>query len=265
MNHLEISGNKLAKEPRNNWVATDILGVNATEVNLGKDKTVKHMHFLVKFVELQLRMILHNNRLTGTHPYQSSPIVWPMMLRGISYWTEASSNGQIYLTGNIAGWWIGLTCIGVFSMIYMGHMILQKRDKVMMHEATRIRLTRTGGFFLLLWAMHYFPFFLMGRCLFLHHYLPAMACNYLLLGTVFDYLFVDGINTPISYQPHDKKFSLNQARLKLKSFVAAGILIGMQFMVYLFLSPLTYGTPGLSAEEATRRKVLKTWDIQFGK
>lgn len=105
----------------------------------------------------------------------------------------------------------------------------------------------------------------MGRSLYLHHYLPAMACSYLLLGVLFEYLFIDGINSPISYQPIDKKYTINQARTTIKSYIAALILISMQFMVYLFLSPMTYGTPGMSAEEATRHKLFKSWDIQYGK
>lgn len=105
----------------------------------------------------------------------------------------------------------------------------------------------------------------MGRSLYLHHYLPAMACNYLLIGCVFDYFFIKGVNSPISYQPPYKKHSFDRAKATLKSYLAASIMIGMQFVVYLFLSPTTYGTTSLSEEEATRHKVLKSWDLQFGK
>lgn len=105
----------------------------------------------------------------------------------------------------------------------------------------------------------------MRRSLFLHHYLPAMACNYLLIGSVFEYFFIHGVNSPISDQPNNKRFITDKTKVTLKSYIAAAIILGMQFTVYLFLSPMTYGTPAMSAEEATRHKVLKTWDIQFGK
>jgi dolichyl-phosphate-mannose-protein mannosyltransferase len=105
----------------------------------------------------------------------------------------------------------------------------------------------------------------MGRSLYLHHYLPAMACNYLLIGSVFEFLFVDGVNSPVSDQPNEKKFSVTSARTTLKSYIAAAILVSMQFTVYLFLSPMTYGTPGLTSDEAYRRKVLDTWDVRYGK
>ncbi|EPB81558.1 hypothetical protein HMPREF1544_11707 [Mucor circinelloides 1006PhL] len=267
LNHMEINGNKKSGEERNYWVATDILGLNATDINLKKQekKVIKQMGFLSKFLELQIKMITHNNKLTGSHPYQSSPSIWPFMLRGISYWTKDDTQSQIYLTGNVAGWWSALVAICLFSFVSVLDMALKKREILIMSETSRIRLNRSGGFFLLLWATHYFPFYLMGRSLYLHHYLPAMACSYMLLGAVFEYLFVDGVNSPVSYQPTDKKYTINQARTTIKSYIAAFVLISMQFMVYLFLSPLTYGTPGMSAEEAMRHKVLKSWDIQYGK
>ncbi|KAI8637449.1 glycosyltransferase family 39 protein [Parasitella parasitica] len=267
LNHLEINGNKKSAEERNFWVATDILGLNATEINLKKQETkvIKEMSFLSKFLELQTKMITHNNKLTGSHPYQSSPSVWPLMLRGISYWTKDDTKSQIYLTGNVAGWWSALACICLFSLTSVIDMAFRKRQVFLLAETSRIRLNRSGGFFLLLWATHYFPFYLMARSLYLHHYLPALACSYLLLGAVFEQLFIDGVNSPISYQPGDKKYTISQAHSTIKSYIAAFVLISMQFMVYLFLSPMTYGTPGMSTEEATRHKVLASWDIQYAK
>lgn len=92
-----------------------------------------------------------------------------------------------------------------------------------------------------------------------------MACNYLLIGSVYEYFFIDGLNSPISYQPNHKKILTDKTRITLKSYIGAAVIIGMQFTVYVFLAPMTYGTPSMSPEEATRHKVLKTWDLQFGK
>lgn len=105
----------------------------------------------------------------------------------------------------------------------------------------------------------------MGRTLFLHHYLPAMACNYLLIGSMFEYFFIDGVNSPVSYQPIEKRYSVERSKSTWKSLIAAVAILSMQFMVYLFLSPMTYGYPAMSPEEARRHKVLKSWDLQFGK
>jgi len=76
----------------------------------------KPMNFIKKFVELQLLMIQHNAGLTASHPYASNPINWPFLLSGISFWTENESQKQIYLIGNLVGWW---TCVVALS-IYVG-------------------------------------------------------------------------------------------------------------------------------------------------
>jgi len=45
------------------------------------------------------------------------------------------------------------------------------------------------GFFFLAWALHYFPFYLMGRQLFLHHYLPAHLASCLVTGALIEFIF----------------------------------------------------------------------------
>lgn len=105
----------------------------------------------------------------------------------------------------------------------------------------------------------------MGRSLYLHHYLPAMACNYLLLGSVFEYFFIEGVNSPVSQLPPNTKHSFDRARSTWKSYLAATVLISAQFMVYRFLAPFTYGDTTLSQEEVSQRKVFQSWDLQFGK
>lgn len=241
------------------------------------------MGFFEKFFELQYKMLDHNNKLNSQHPYQSRPHSWPLMLRGISYWSNYEKKEQIYMTGNIAGWWMGLLCIFVFGAIRVVDMGLIKRDIHLVNQskykkllgqreiltygivATRNRFNRTGGFFLLLWITHYIPFFGMGRSLYLHHYLPAMACNYLLIGSVFEFLFIECVNSPISYQPNEKKYSVTRSRTTAKSYIAAMVILAMQYTVYLFLSPMTYGTPGLTSDEAYKRKIFDTWDVRYGK
>lgn len=72
-------------------------------------------------------MIEHNNRLTVTHPYQSKPQSWPLMSRGISYWTEFDTQRQIYLTGNVVGWWTGALSILLYCVVNFLDLLLQKR------------------------------------------------------------------------------------------------------------------------------------------
>jgi dolichyl-phosphate-mannose-protein mannosyltransferase len=50
-------------------------------------------------------------------------------------------------------------------------------------------LYNSTGFFFLTWAAHYIPFFIMGRQLFLHHYLPAHLASALVTGALIEFIF----------------------------------------------------------------------------
>ncbi|KAL0087197.1 glycosyltransferase family 39 protein [Phycomyces blakesleeanus] len=266
LGHQEVNGNKKNSESSNYWIADEILGLNATEINSKKKGELGHLPFWRKFAELQLKMLSHNSRLTKPHPYQTYPYQWPLMLRGISYWTNTATKEQIYMTGNVAGWWLSITCVFFFAGLLILDALAKRRNYEPILSAVHHRLTQSGGFFFLTFALHYFPFYIMGRTLFLHHYLPAVTASYLLLGTVFQYIFVDGIDLPISscgsISKH-KKETFITARPSFKSYIAAIIIITMQLSVFIFLSPITYGTQGLTSEEVTRHKVLKSWDLAF--
>src|SRR5204862_3181398 len=52
-----------------------------------------------------------------------------------------------------------------------------------------MRMYNSTGFFFLAWALHYFPFYIMGRQLFLHHYLPAHLASCLVTGALVEFVF----------------------------------------------------------------------------
>ena len=56
-------------------------------------------------------------------------------------------------------------------------------------KGSRSRLYNSTGFFFLAWATHYLPFYLMGRQLFLHHYLPAHLASCLVTGALLEFIF----------------------------------------------------------------------------
>jgi dolichyl-phosphate-mannose-protein mannosyltransferase len=84
-----------------------------------ENKPVRHINFFKKFAELQVLMLQHNAGLTSSHPYASEPFSWPFLLSGISFWTDNETKQQIYLMGNVVGWWL---CVGGMS-IWCGIML----------------------------------------------------------------------------------------------------------------------------------------------
>lgn len=85
------------------------------------------MNFFRKFAELQLLMLQHNAGLTASHPYASGPINWPFVLSGISFWTEADSQKQIYLAGNVIGWWTCTIGLSIFVGVLGADLIARRR------------------------------------------------------------------------------------------------------------------------------------------
>jgi dolichyl-phosphate-mannose-protein mannosyltransferase len=138
--------------------------------------------------------------------------------------------------------------------------------------AVRIRLYNSGCFFFLAWFLHYVPFYLMGRSLFLHHYLPALLCSYLVASIVFNFMFVNSVNYPVSISGIGSN-NVSNNRPKVHSVLKAGVdnmtviivtvSIFISFGVYLYFSPLTYGAPGLDPIGINRRRWLDTWDLHY--
>lgn len=127
----------------------------------------------------------------------------------------------------------------------------------------RNRLYNTGGFFLLAWAYHYLPFFTMSRQLFLHHYLPAHLISALVAGVVFSFLFGgDTVNYPVSIADiGTRRRPRTRAVVSKPMMIAFVVVNGLIIGGFVFLAPLTYGTPGLSADEVQTRQILSSWTL----
>ena len=101
--------------------------------NVGNQKP-KSRNFFKKFIELQLLMVQHNAGLTASHPYASSPINWPFLLSGISFWTQNDGQKQVYLIGNIIGWWTCVVAISTYIGIVGADLIARRRGVEPLHD-----------------------------------------------------------------------------------------------------------------------------------
>jgi dolichyl-phosphate-mannose-protein mannosyltransferase len=121
--------------------------------------------------------------------------------------------------------------------------------------------------------MHYLPFYLMGRQLFLHHYLPAHLASALVTGALLEFIFnvepvLDDNATVKGAKRAIKKHLPAREKLAgqnlLSSWAAAGVVIAVVVGGWYFFLPLTYGYPGLSVQEVQNRKWLG-YDLHFAK
>ena len=295
----EINGNKNLAQSSNIWYVDDIPSLDPDDQRSKKEeRRVKHVPFLKKWFELQRAMFAHNNALTSSHPYASQPFQWPFLLRGVSFWTQNDTRQQIYFLGNPLGWWIASSLLAVYAGIIGADQLSLRRGVDAMDRRTRNRLYNSTGFFFLAWALHYFPFYLMGRQLFLHHYLPAHIASCLVTGGLVEFIFnieplvleevavdVAKSGTPqtmgttggeqfggFGAAPHKKvvkqqglpaRESLAGQRL-YGAWAACVAILAVVLGGWYFFLPLTYGYPGLSVSEVNARKWLG-YDLHFAK
>ncbi|QDS68433.1 hypothetical protein FKW77_010800 [Venturia effusa] len=271
----EINGNKNVVQASNVWYVEEIAGLPADSPRLQKEKKeVKRVPFLKKYFELQRAMFFHNNALTSSHPYASQPISWPFLLRGVSFWTENDTRQQIYFLGNPIGWWLAGSLLAVFAGIIGADQLALRRGMDALDRRTRVRLYNSTGFFFLTWAAHYIPFFIMGRQLFLHHYLPAHLASALVTGALVEFIFnVEPLSEEEIQTNSNPKTKLNKpqpVRQRLASqnlyaaWAATAVIFSAILWSFYFFAPFTYGTPGLSVQGVNARKWLN-YDLHFAK
>lgn len=143
----EINGNKNPTDKSAAWFVNDVVESESKFVNsqilmshmnvvsgnldFSRENSIprepKKMSFFKKFAELHLLMLQHNAGLTASHPYASGPINWPFLLSGISFWTENDTQKQIYLIGNIVGWWSCVVAISIYVGIVVADLLARRR------------------------------------------------------------------------------------------------------------------------------------------
>lgn len=85
----------------------------------------------------------------------------------------------------------------------------------------------------------------MNRQLFIHHYLPAHLFSALTAGAVLNFVMSESINYPISIRGRSTRLRPTQySDIGPKAFATVVILTVAMILMLIFISPLTYGTPG---------------------
>jgi len=137
--------------------------------------------------------------------------------------------------------WFSSTAAIAGYVAVRGLLILRAQRGYRDFENTKlVKYDTLCGFLFVGWGLHYFPFFLMSRQLFLHHYLPALYFAILLLCAVFDFMT-----------------STLRPRWRLQ---IAAVLIILAVWNFSIFSPLAYGSPWTRAE-CENAQWLRTWDF----
>ncbi|KAI9495812.1 protein O-D-mannosyltransferase [Zychaea mexicana] len=233
----EVTCIQNGKKPKTMWVieesTNDLLPEGTEMVNY------KVPGFWSKFIELHKVMWTANEGLTQSHPYESRPSSWPTLRSGISFW--ATPDRHIYFIGNPVVYWASTVAIFQFFILWFFFQLRGKRGYSDHYQGRRAFYESTGGFYVMGWLMHYLPFYLMNRQLFLHHYLPSLYFAILVLAV--------GVDLALT------KFSPKGRVLFVIILSVATISVFREF------EPLTYGKEWTN-ERCQANQWLDTW--QFG-
>lgn len=243
---FEVNGNKQLDAPGTEFYFDEIESLVDEQEKLqrktiGADPKIdKKPSFFANYLELQGRMFYTNARLTSTHPYMSSPYTWPLMRRGVSFWSNEDNTEQIYLIGNHVAWYLVNASVLLFVALLFAAQVSTLRVFDLFPRYAENKIYKTLLWFFGGYLFHYLPFFLMGRQLFLHHYLPAQAIGCLLVAGLVD-VVLGGADTPNS-----------RFRTSLAQKIIAAVLVLLTLAHYIYFAPLCYGTPMQQNQIAAR-------------
>ena len=152
--------------------------------------------FLKDFVHLNVAMMISNNALVPDQDkfdhLASAPSEWPFLYRGMRMNGWGADNYKYYLVGNPVIWWgSSLSLIVALPVLAWYIMRRQRRihdmpPKVWDDFLFGLKVGWIG------WFLQYFPFLMMGRVTYLHHYLPTLYFAVIVLVHLLDhYLWND--------------------------------------------------------------------------
>jgi dolichyl-phosphate-mannose-protein mannosyltransferase len=179
-----------------------------------------------KFVTTHVGMVRSNASMeefkhSGASPWWS----WPILKHPIYFWkSEARADGRaghMMIEGNPVVWWgalAGMAAIAIAAFTSRGRARLRSQRE-------------TIAFLALGWVINFAPFAIISRVLFLYAYFPALVFS---VG-----LAVVGVGALMGWS--------NEGELpRFPSRASAGLYWGfaaLALVSYLFLAPISYGTP----------------------
>ncbi|GEQ69630.1 hypothetical protein JCM33374_g3303 [Metschnikowia sp. JCM 33374] len=210
------------------------------------------LSLLWKIAEYHRAMWRTNQGFTKKHDYASTPLTWPLVLRGINYFSNGHGNerltdengSHIYLLGNIVvyyGGLVALAIVGVKLALYvLGLMNPFKQPSGSGHESASFfaSLQYASG-----WALHFVPYWFMTRQLFAHHYLTSVLFLILTMSQ-----FVEA------------SASRSRGLMSALWLWAYGAYAIAAVAFFVKFSPLVYGL-GWTVAQCQAAKLLPGWDF----
>ncbi|CAL1705382.1 unnamed protein product [Somion occarium] len=147
--------------------------------------------FLRDFWHLNVAMMTSNNALIPDPDKEdilaSKPLDWPFLRLGLRMCGWGDNQTKYYLLGTPVIWWAGTTSLVVSLLVLAVYLIRMQRRYADMEPREWDHFIYVGKIAFFGWFLHYFPFMIMGRVTYVHHYLPTLYFSVLMFAHLVDH------------------------------------------------------------------------------
>lgn len=195
---------------------------------------------------LNREMALSNSRLIPDHDRykhtESPPWTWPLLLYPMRLVAWSDRSIKYYEVGNPLLWWASsVVCCVIYPLQLLYWMVGFRRNCSRWKAPEFRQFWHTSKLLWGGWALHYFPFLLMARVTYIHHYLSALYFALLLLA-------------------YEIQCVLRWYAPKHNDWLVVAGMVAMACAVFCSFSPLTFGWDRPIKALAYLR-LLPTWNL----
>ncbi|PVU97499.1 hypothetical protein BB561_000513 [Smittium simulii] len=195
----------------------------------------KRLNFFEKTLEYNKRMVETNNELVGSHPFASRPDRWPLLYRGTAYW--GGKGAVIYMLGNPIVYWLSTISMVIYILLFGVNHLYYKRTGSELVPIYNVNIV----LLIMGYALHYFPFYMIKRELFMHHYLVALWFSIVAFACILDNM-------------------LSIPRSKMFKYLVYGIAVALIVNAFIVFYPISYASQ-FTKDMCGKMKWLSSWDI----
>jgi len=147
--------------------------------------------FLRDFWHLNVAMMTSNNALIPDPDKEdilaSKPTDWPFARLGLRMCGWGDEQTKYYLLGTPVIWWGGTVSLALSFFVLLVYLMRMQRKYVDMEPREWDHFLYVCKVAFFGWFLHYFPFMIMGRVTYVHHYLPTLYFAVLMLAHLIDH------------------------------------------------------------------------------
>ncbi|XP_066923151.1 protein O-mannosyl-transferase 2-like isoform X1 [Clytia hemisphaerica] len=177
---------------------------------------------------------------------------WPINYRGQVF---SGGDERVYLLGNPIVWWLICGTYFLYVIVYVIQTLRWKRgynfDATIYAEYTT--MVSSCSWLFMGWALHYLPFYAMGRVLYFHHYFPAY-----LFSAMFSGILLEHVSRTVSYM-------FSGERRKHVYYFCLSTVLAIAISSFCMFRGLSYGMSGPMGNQPNQTMAayrwLDTWDI----